>query len=205
MLSTTYTADKSGTRQFNCSCSNMEGGSMKHSCRILLVLSSLLYLTVGVASADTLIPFTLCPNTCVTGGPVTASFKLPAGQLLPESSDPGVVFTITPVDLMIDGAPSTDFLAFYNSTFLGGFAAFFSGSSFDFNLIGPQLFTGSEDSPTISTGSFPLLDFDGGKFNLVVGTVATPEPSTIVLLSFGVLAMGLATIGFKRRFAISAS
>ena len=38
-----------------------------------------------------------------------------------------------------------------------------------------------------------------------VGSVTTPEPSATVLLGIGLLAVGLAALGFKPKFAISAN
>jgi hypothetical protein len=51
---------------------------------------------------------------------------------------------------------------------------------------GAQMFTGFDSAPTLSTGTF-FLDY-----GLVKVTVtSTPEPSTLLLLAFGLVGLGL--------------
>jgi hypothetical protein len=186
--------------------------------RIFVIVCSVLFLGAGVASADTM-PAEL---TFTLSGPVTATFQLPSqlsapsigpelgfGFVIPSMQVAG--FGANGVNLMINGAPSADFLAFYNATgdFHGGFAAFQNAFVADFLLIGgqPQLYSGPETSPIFSPGTFTLtsgnsiytLTISGGS------AVGTPEPSATILLSIGLLALGLTILGYKRGFALSAS
>ena len=177
---------------------------MKLSCRILLFLSTLLFLGVGIASADSvpLVSYTL------TGGPVTASFTLPE-MPTPTAWTLGADFKVNPLNLMINGSPSNDVVLFYSTSFGGALGAFSSGSTFDFSLAGPQLYSGTEANPLMSTlaNPIPLFDFKSGAFfgNLTATIVSTPEPSALALLSAGIFALGLVAVGFKRRFPIAAA
>jgi hypothetical protein len=116
--------------------------------------------------------------------------------------------------LMINGLASNDFLVFFSTAASGGVGAFASGTSPDISVTGPQLYTGPESSPTmlgLAVSGVPLMDFNSGA---PVGTlttpgtpspVGTPEPSATVLLGIGLLAVGLAALGFKPKLAITAN
>src|ERR1700719_1945434 len=95
------------------------GGPMNRLSRILVILCTVLFLGVGVVSADTL-PGEL---SFVLTGPVTATFSLPTTLSVPTSEgQPGFGFVIPSMvltsfgGLTINGSPSPDFLAFYNAT-----------------------------------------------------------------------------------------
>lgn len=178
-----------------------------HRLRVALLLSIMLLITVGVASADTLITYNF------TGG---TSFELPVNPV-PTSFDLGFAFEVTPINLMINGAPSSDFLVFYNADPVtgggGGFGAFSCGSCQDISVVGPQLYTGPENAPTMlglgDTG-VALTDPISGTTSTIStpgtpSTVPTPEPSVSILLVIGLLASGLAVLGFKPRLAIVAN
>jgi hypothetical protein len=181
---------------------------LKNPLRVAFVLSILLFLTAGIASADTLITYQFT-------GAVSASFELPVNPTV-ISFTTGFNFIVMPINLMINGLPSSDRLNFYNASGAGGggFVATNGGSTADINVAGPQLYTGPESSPTmlgLAAGGVPLVNFDTGA---PVGTlttpgtpgpVGTPEPSATVLLAIGLLAVGLAVIGFKPKFAITAN
>jgi hypothetical protein len=180
---------------------------MKSWLRTALLLSALLFLTVGVASADTLITYQFT-------GVVSASFELPVNPPV-IAFTPGFDFIVMPINLMINGVPSTDRLNFYNATGGGGgFVATNGGSTADINVGGPQLYTGPESSPTmlgIVAGGVTLTDFMTGA---TVGTltspgtpgpVSTPEPSITILLAIGLLALGLTVLRFKPNLVVSAS
>jgi hypothetical protein len=177
-----------------------------HRFRVALLLSVLLLLTVGIASADTLITYQF------TGG---TSFELPVNPV-PTDFILGFAFQVTPINLMINGAPSGDFLVFYNADpgtgGGGGFGAFSCGSCQDISVVGPQLYSGPENSPTMlglgDTG-VTLTDPAGTTTTISTpgtpSTVSTPEPSVTILLGVGLLAVGLAALGFKPRLAITAN
>ena len=58
---------------------------------------------------------------------------------------------------------------------------------------GPQLYGGSEDNPTFTTGSYALTEFDGtGTYTLTISAV--PEPAT-----YGMMLGGMALVGFALR------
>jgi hypothetical protein len=148
--------------------------------RVLLILSSLLFLAAGIASADTL-------SYSFTGS-VSATFELPVNPI-PTVADPGFGFQVTPLNLMINGVASNDFLVFYNADPVtgggGGLGAFGCGSCVDFSFFGPQLYSGPEASPTmIELAGITLSDETGEP----VGSISTPEPSGLVLLAFGLSA-----------------
>lgn len=76
-----------------------------------------------------------------------------------------------------------------------------------YNLLGPQLYTGSEQNPMFASGTFQLpgspQDFPGGGGTLIINggslnVAATPEPSSVVLLGTATLA-ALGVI--RRRFS----
>lgn len=176
--------------------------------RVLVLVCSAMFIGAGIASADTL-QFTL-------SGPVSATFDLSsAPAIMTGNSDPGFGFTITPTSLMVNGAASGDFLAFYNAGSIvgGGIGIFASGTELVALAIGTQIYSGDEVSPTFAPGAFTLADGSvvpsvPGAYTLTITdltTVSTPEPSVTVLLAIGLLAVGLAVLRFKPNFGVSAS
>jgi len=177
--------------------------------RTALVLSAVLFLTAGIASADTLITYQF------TGGGVSASFELPVNPTV-IAFTPGFNFLVTPINLMINGAPSSDRLDFFNATGGGGggFLAACGLTCVDINVAGPQLYTGPESAPTmlgVVAGGVPLTDFNTGApvgtltTSGTPGPVSTPEPSVTILLAIGLLALGLTVLRFKPNLGVSAN
>jgi hypothetical protein len=164
---------------------------MKATLKLAAALTALLFLSALPAKADS----TSETMTYTISGPTTASFTISM------SSGPGwsddAAFTMDPIDLTVDGTSMTDTVVFFNSSDLGGLN---SVSSCLPDLIGPQLYTGSESDPTFLTGVFQLFDMEtGAAYTLTVcETPAMPEPSTILMLVSGLVFVGL---GFKRRSA----
>jgi len=177
----------------------------------ILVICTVLFLGVGVASADTL-PGEL---SFVLTGPVNATFSLPTTLSVPTSeADLGFGFVIPSMvltsfgGLTINGLNSPDFLAFYNATgdFGGGLLASPDGMKADIFLIGggQQLYSGPETSPTFAPGTFTFSD--GSVLTISDGTtVGTPEPSVTILLGIGLLALGLVVLRYKRSFVTTVS
>src|ERR1700675_3030667 len=130
------------------------GGPMNRLFQVVVLLSAALFIGAGVASADTL--------QFVLAGPTAATFDLPSSPtIMSGNSDVGVGFTITPMNLTVNGlgAP-TDFLAFYNAdpAVGGGVAIFATGSVMLAYASGPQIYSGSETTPTFAPGVFSLAD-----------------------------------------------
>jgi hypothetical protein len=177
---------------------------MKPSARILLVFSVLLFLGVTHASADTL-AYTLT-------GPVSATWELPVNPT-PDSFTSGFAFGVTPINLMINGVASSDTLNFFSLAGGGALAAFSNPMSPDFSLAGIQLYSGDESAPTmlvlnaVSLTNFPTGDPIWTLTSTPVSTTPTPEPSVIILLSLGCVALIGATLVSERssRFQPSAS
>jgi len=155
---------------------------MKYFYRFAFLLAALLIVGAGRASADSLITYTFT-------GAVSASFELPVNPV-PTMFDTGVGFQVTPTDLTINGAASNDYLIFYSAAYGGAFGAFGCGSCTTLSLTGPQLYSGPESSPTMLPidGGMVLMGFGSGMPGGTI-TTSTPEPSAIVLLGVGMLAL----------------
>jgi hypothetical protein len=131
-------------------------------------------------------------------GGATATFYLPVNPTIaPDNWDGTFGFTVTPIDLMLDGTadPSGD-VTFYDIT-IGGGLTIDAGDVFD--LINPSssniaLFvSGTEAAPTMLNvlGDIPLDDFmsgDGG-YTLTITPVPTPEPASLFLTGVGLLSL----------------
>ncbi|MGD0446309.1 MAG: PEP-CTERM sorting domain-containing protein [Edaphobacter sp.] len=159
----------------------------------VLSLAAILATTV-MTKADTL-DFTL------TGGGNTFTFSLPSNPT-PDSSTIGTSFTLDNI-MVTEGLIgfSTD-ITFSNLSSGGGLdfpipaAPPLPGTEID--LVGPQLYSGTEASPIFSATSTPfILSEPKGidEFTLAIVDTSVPEPA-----SFGLLATGLlAAAGMARR------
>jgi hypothetical protein len=161
---------------------------MKFRIPAVVVFALFLLLSAGKASADgvPVLAYTLT-------GPVDATFALPVNFTVSDNnSDLGVAFLVEPIAFLINGAPapSGDFLVFYSSPMSGAFADL----NDNFSLIGPQLYTGPENAPTMSdiSGNITLVDyFTGAGYTLTITPVPTPEPSSLLLMAAGLLSLFL--------------
>jgi PEP-CTERM motif len=143
-------------------------------------------------------------------GVETATFYLPVNpSIAPGNVDPTFGFTVTPIDLMVDGSadPSGD-VTFYDITWGGGLTID-AGDVFD--LINPSssniaLFvSGTEAAPMMlaPAGNIPQLDFmslDGGYTLTVTPVSTTPEPASLLLVGAGLVGLFV-----KRRLSVSQS
>ena len=123
----------------------------------------------------------------LSGGPVTASWTM--------SQDPdpffvegGTAFAVNSTDLIVGDTPVDDIICFFNTSDLGGM----NSVTYIPDLYGAQLYSGSEASPTMLTGTFYLTDAAGDTYKLSV--TDAPEPMTWLLL-----ASGLAVLALKRK------
>jgi PEP-CTERM motif len=162
---------------------------MKAALKFAAMFAVLFFLSAIPANADS-----SGTMTYTLSGPTAATFTITMSST-PGWSDGGVAFTMEPVDLTVDGGTMTDTIVFFNSSDLGGLNSVFSCLP---DLIGPQLYTGSESDPTFLTGVFELFDIStGAEYTLTAcETPAMPEPSTVLMLVSGLALVGL---GFKRR------
>jgi hypothetical protein len=162
---------------------------MKATLKFAAMFAVFLFLSALPANADS-----SGTMTYTLSGPTTASFTISMSST-PGWSDDGVAFTMEPVDLTVDGTAMTDTIVFFNLSDLGGLNSVFSCLP---DLIGPQLYTGSESDPTFLTGVFELFDIStGAEYTLTACENSTvPEPSTVLMLVSGLALVGL---GLKRR------
>jgi hypothetical protein len=183
------------------------GGIMRRLLCAIAVIAFLALISASAAKADG------SPDLyySLTGpGGITASFYLPVNPVIaPENVNPGFAFQVTPIDVMLNGAPDPDggYVTFYDISFGGGLTL--DQGEF-FGLINPSesniaLFaTGTEAAPTMlaPTGNIPLLDqFSGdGGYTLTVTPVSTtPEPASLLLVGAGLVGLFV-----KRRFSVPA-
>jgi hypothetical protein len=124
----------------------------------------------------------------LSGGPVSASWTM-SQDPTPFFVEDGTVFAVNSTDLIVDGLPVDDIICFFNLSDSGGV----NSVTYLPDLVGAQLYTGSEDSPTMLTGMFYLTDEQTGAYYTLNVTNA-PEPMTWLLL-----ASGLAALALKRK------
>jgi len=151
----------------------------------------------SAAKADGTLNYTLTAQGSTTP---LATWQMSADPTptCPTTSPPSPCFVsdeyfLETVELSLDGGPATpDTLGFFNSTFTDVDLNDLNFSIPEF--LGPQLYSGDESAPEMSTGTFTLTDDGtngvfGAMYNLEV--TAIPEPDTLLLLGSGVLALGL--------------
>jgi hypothetical protein len=154
-----------------------------------LVSLAVLVLASPAARATTMDQFTLMSGTD------TVVFTLPSSptptgtdfdcqaQLPPQ-------FCISGVSALVNGIAETgDTLEFFDLSQEGGLA-FSNGGPFPlFDSLGEQLYSGPVTAPTFLLGMFDQISFpDGGAVTVTI-TEVTPEPSSLVLLGSGLVAV----------------
>ena len=176
--------------------------------RFLLATASLLAISCSTAFADDV--FTLVSGN----GKITVNFTAPA---TPTVAATGLdYFTLSDISVDIDGIANTgDTLYFYTHMPMtpdSGGLAIQEGNTTTYFVddYGRQLFTGGLTDPTFITGGpFSLRKVGDGTYDnnfkldiAASSTAVTPEPSSFILLSTGLL--GMAGV-VRRRFTGSAT
>jgi hypothetical protein len=165
----------------------------------LFVLSAGL-LTAATAHASTMDLFSL------TSGTDSYLFTLPASPTPTATNmacpDPNHGdFCLSSVSVSKNGVSSNNTVEFFTTSNYGGLELFKSNGHSFLNEYGSQLFTGSVTAPTFTLGTFSLSSdqetTDSLTISQVPSTSPVPEPSSIALLSTGLLA---AAGTIRRRF-----
>lgn len=158
------------------------------------------YTASGTFSAST-------PSSTFTGPSETwaFSFQADSNPVVLEFGNGGFNFGFSDFTYFLNGSPvaiTPTFIRFFSPTNGGGFAICFNGTTFqnctdDFvtGFSAPALYTGPTSAPTLLPGAFTMgvgvtvnsVGFDAGNTTLQ----ATPEPSTLLTLAAGLLALGL--------------
>jgi hypothetical protein len=120
----------------------------------------------------------------LSGGPITASWSM-SQDPTPFFVEDGTVFAVNSTDLIVGGMPVEDIICFFNLGDSGGM----NTVTYIPDLYGVQLYSGTEDSPTMLTGMFYLTDAAGDSYTLNVTNA--PEPMTWLLLASGLAALAL--------------
>ena len=121
----------------------------------------------------------------LSGGPVSATWTMSENPT-PFYVEDGTVFAVNSDDLVVDGASVADIICYFNWGDWGGV----NSLTYLPDLVGAQLYTGPEDSPTMQTGVFYLTDEVTGDCYTLTVTQA-PEPMTLLLLASGLAALTL--------------
>lgn len=157
--------------------------------------------STGRAKADDLFTYQFGGNTFTWELPASPPIIVP-----PDSFQTNMFFELVGIQFSENNGPKTlgtvDFFQAPDQG--GGFELFPLGNSSPIvNTTGPQLYmgVGEEGSPTFNLGTFDLNDFNTGDpaGTLTIGGVSTPEPSSLLLLGSGALAL----LGFARKRIIA--
>jgi hypothetical protein len=164
----------------------LEWGSMKRVLQIAGLTGIILLVSAGVARADTL-------QFVVSGQAGSATFSLQRNPTVTSFSG-GNDFTVTvnngSLYLMGYSYPAPPFvLEFSNTSAGGGFGLLVPYLGY-LQLKGAQMFTGLDSAPSFSTGTY-FFNSWLGLVTVNVTSTSVPEPSTLLLLGFGLVGLGL--------------
>jgi hypothetical protein len=170
--------------------------------RLLLVLALSCFASIA-AHADTT-SYTISgtftastPSTAFSGPsePWASSFQVDSNPIPTEFGNGGFDLPFSNFSYSLNGLPvaiAPTFIRFFTASNGGGFGICFNGTTvanctegLGNVTFGPQLYTGQNSAPTLSTGAFT---FDQGNITVQANTI--PEPSTLVMLATAL--MGLA-------------
>jgi hypothetical protein len=167
-----------------------------------LVLAVFALFSATQAQADTIDSFTY------QAGGNTFKWQLPSSPtILASNVIPGFSFTIPDVAFSENGI-------LQNPAAVEFFSVLNLGGGFDFKVlvfdpvtqsffplisaVGPSIYSGPESAPTFLTGTFSMTDFGNVNGVGIPSTLTVPEPSSLMLLGTGMLAL----LGFARKKAI---
>lgn len=136
-------------------------------------------LVAPVVKADTL-------DFTITGQGSTYTFSLDSSPT-PDLSVNGVFFRLDNVLVNVDNMfGQTSNINFFNNFAAGGLSLVDLGN---LALSGPQLYTGTEASPSFITGQFTLTSgLDAYNLTITPESSPVPEPGGLVLLATGAIA-----------------
>lgn len=169
----------------------------KLSCAVLVLFGATL-LGASQVRADGTTDFVYTVSGLLNGTAFNNTFTwdLPTTPS-PSSVSPGDHFELDGVSVTENGTPLTgSFQFFLGGPSGGGLQLTTTGVIID--ALGPQLFGGTESSPSFLSGTFTLTDFLGGdptdpstptfSGTLVMTSTSVPEPSSLLLLLVGLTA-----------------
>ena len=169
---------------------------VRRSVILCLVIAAFAFFSASSAKADDVFTWTL------PASPTIASTDFQTGM----------GFMIMDVPLSENGTSLGNYLFdFYNAGDGGGFDAFVDGSSTVLNEFGPQVYSHGENAPSFVVGTYGPFEGQGALTTGMTGilritdagngndlftyTATTPEPSSLLLLGAGALAL----LGFTRK------